>query len=70
MPRVRPIVKYRTYRSDDLTQPIFGPVTLEIATLAMTREGASFDARAPSLNVNRTGEVYSLTRFPMLRALL
>lgn len=67
---VKPIVVWRTYRSDDLTQPLQGPVTLEIKDFAFKREGCSFEAKAPSLNNNRTGELYSLTRFPMLRGLV
>jgi hypothetical protein len=67
---VKPIVVWRMYRSDDLTQPLQGPVTLEIKDFAFKREGCSFEAKAPSLNNNRTGELYSLTRFPMLRGLM
>lgn len=65
-----PIVKYRTYRSDDLTAPLYGPLVLELKSFVFTRQGAVFEAKAPSLNVNRTGEIYSLPRFPMLRGLL
>lgn len=67
---VKPICKYRTYRSDDLNQPLFGPVLLEVVTLGQTREGAAFVAQAPSLNVNKTGENYTMDRFPMLRGFL
>lgn len=63
----KPTVIYRTYRSDDLTSILFGPVTLEIDGLAFTREGASFEARAPYLNISKTGEIYTIDRFPMLR---
>lgn len=66
----KPIVVYRTYRSDDLSRPLFGPVTLEVSTFAFNREGSTFEAKAPSLNINKTGEVYSLDRFPMLRGFL
>lgn len=66
----KPIVIYRTYRSDDLSRPLFGPVTLEVSTFAFNREGSTFEAKAPSLNINKTGEVYSLNRFPMLRGFL
>jgi hypothetical protein len=64
---VKPTVKYRIYRSDDLSAPLYGPVRLEIESIAFDKEGATFDARAPGLNLTRTGEVYSLTRFPSLR---
>ena len=66
----KPVVIYRTYRSDDLTRPLFGPVTLEVSTFAFNREGSTFEAKAPSLNINKTGEIYSLDRFPMLRGFL
>lgn len=66
----KPSVVYRTYRSDDLTQPLFGPVYLEVESFAFNREGSTFQAKAPSLNVNKTGELYKLDRFPMLRGFL
>lgn len=66
----KPTVVYRTYRSDDLSRPLFGPVTLEVTSFAFNREGSTFEAKAPSLNVNKTGELYKLDRFPMLRGFL
>jgi hypothetical protein len=66
----KPQVKYRAYRSDDLSEPLLGPVILEIPSFSMSREGASFEAKAPSLNANRTGELYKLARFPMLRSFI
>ena len=67
---VKPTVKYRAYRSDDLTAPMFGPMFLEVETFSFNREGSSFEAKAPSLNRNKTGEAYKLDRFPMLRGCL
>lgn len=67
---VKPTVKYRLYSSDDLTAPMLGPHTLQVTAFSFTRDGASFIAKAPSLNVNRAGEVYRLARFPMLKGLL
>jgi hypothetical protein len=29
-----------------------------------------FEAKAPSLNVNKTGELYTFDRFPMLKGFL
>lgn len=66
----KPVVKYRTYRSDDLSEPLFGPLLLEVDNFAFDREGVTFTAKAPSLNINRTGERYLLERFPMLRGFL
>jgi hypothetical protein len=68
--RIRPIVIYRAYRSDDLASPMIGPLRLEAQAIARTREGASFDAGAPYLNLSKTGELYTLDRFPMLRGFL
>lgn len=68
--RTKPIVRYRVYRDDDLSAPMDGPYLLEVKNLAFNRSGCSFDAKAPSLNVNRTGENYRIDRFPMLRGAL
>ena len=66
----KPTLIYRSYRSDDLMQPLYGPVELEITKFTFSKEGASFEAKAPSLNNNSTGELYALSRFPMLRGFL
>lgn len=66
----KPIVKYRVYRSDDLNNVLVGPLILEVKTFSFTKEGATFEAKAPSVNINKTGEVYKIDRFPMLRGFL
>lgn len=66
----KPRVVYRTYRSDDLTAPLYGPLILEVRSFSFSRDGATFEAKAPSLNTNATGELYKLDRFPMLRGFL
>jgi hypothetical protein len=66
----KPVMVYRTYRSDDLSAPLFGPLTLEVESFAFDNKGATFIAKAPSLNINKTGEIYTLERFPMLRGFL
>lgn len=66
----KPWCIYRCYRSDDLTKPIFGPIDLEITNFAFNREGCRFEAVAPSLNINGTGETYKLDRFQTLRGFL
>ena len=66
----KPTVKYRTYRSDDLTAPLIGPYILEVGSFNFNRDGCSFTAKAPSLNISNTGELYRLDRFPMLRGFL
>jgi hypothetical protein len=68
--QVKPTVIYRVYRSDDLSQVLYGPVFFEVTTFSFNREGSSFEAKAPSLNINKTGELYKVDRFPMLRGFL
>lgn len=68
--QVRPVLRYRTYRSDDLSGPMYGPIRLEIPSISRKREGATFDAVAPFLNLSKTGEIYSTTRFTPLRGFL
>lgn len=62
----KPIVNYRVFRSDDLTKPMDGPFRYEITTLSMKQTGSGFAAEAPRLNTSRTGEIYTIDRFPML----
>lgn len=67
---VKPVVKYRTFRSDNLNSALLGPVVLEVSTFSSDRDGTTFEAKAPTLSSGRTGEVYSLDRFQGLRGLL
>jgi hypothetical protein len=67
---IRPTLKYRTYRSDDLSQPLYGPLRFEINNLTFKKEGAAFEASAPRLNSAATGELYTTSRFPMLRGFI
>lgn len=63
---IKPTVIYRCYRSDDLTAPLVGPLRFEAKSFTFTKEGSNFQAAAPYVNLNRTGQLYSLTVFPML----
>lgn len=65
---IRPTVAYRVYRSDDLTQPLYGPIRLRIDGVSLNKEGAKFQAKAASYNLVRTGETYRTDRFPMLES--
>ncbi len=65
----KPVLIYRTYRSDVLTAPLY-VVTLEVESFTFNEQGAVFEAKAPSLNINKTGETYTFARFPMLRGFL
>lgn len=66
----KPAVRYWTFRSDQLTAPIFGPILLEVPSISFNDEGASFEARAPALNSTKTGERLTLDRIPMQRGFL
>jgi len=66
----KPVLKYRTFRSDDLSSPLFGPIVLEIQQITFNRTGCSFEASAPTVNLTKTGERYTLDRFPGLRGCL
>ncbi len=67
---ILPKITYRVYRSDSLTQILYGPIALEVDSFAFNNNGATFKAKAPSLNVLKTGELYTPERFPMLRGFL
>lgn len=66
----KPTIKYRTYRDDNLTTIMDGPMVLEAVNISRDRSGASYQAKAPSLNNTVTGEVYDLDRFFTLRGFL
>lgn len=66
----KPVVRYWTYRSDDLTKPLYGPVVLELTALPYESVGASFVASSAAYNSSNTGELFDLDRFPMLRGFL
>lgn len=65
-----PTLKYRIYRSDVLTAPMYSLQTLEVTSVSMDGRAATFEAKAPELNNTKTGRLYTLDRFPMLRGFL
>ena len=67
---IKPRAIYRGYRSDNLDVPIIGPLNLEVLNMTYTQQGAAFTAQAPSVNILKTGEIYTLERFPTLRGFL
>jgi hypothetical protein len=66
----KPVVLYRTYRSDDLTQPLVGPIKFEMDSVAFQKQGATIQCSARKLNLTATGELYTMDRFPMLKGFL
>lgn len=67
---IKPVVTYRTFQSNILNKPLFGPFKLKVTDFQFTKSGCSFQAKADSLNVVKTGELYDLVRFPMLRGVV
>jgi hypothetical protein len=67
---VKPTLIYRTYRSDDLTTPLLGPLTFKVNNITFNETGAVLEASAPKLNSSGTGEFYTTNRFPMLRGFI
>ena len=58
------LLTYRAYLSDDLTEPQAVQV-LQVESINYNRGTATLSAIAPKLNVNRTGELYTFSRFPV-----
>ncbi|QZA70463.1 minor tail protein [Erwinia phage AH03] len=68
---VKPTIKYRVYRSDDLTTPIYGPIVYGADDISFDGLDSTIDAQAPSLNNNRTGIIYDLSgKFRTLKGFL
>jgi hypothetical protein len=65
----RIVVVYREYLSDNLEEPQ-AVATLQVESIGYTRGAAVITAASPRLNVTRTGELYTLKRFPMLRGFI
>jgi len=63
----KPTFQYRTFRSDDLEQPLFGPIFLEIENFTFDKLGVTFDVVAPKFNRRGTGLLYRIIDIPMLR---
>jgi hypothetical protein len=68
---VRPTLRYWVYRSDAINAgPLVGPLRFEVTSVNLGEEGASLEVAAPEVNAHATGELYTVTRFSMLRGFL
>ncbi len=47
-------------------EPMFGPFTMQINSIALNKTGCTFTAKPKAFNRARTGEIYDIGRFPML----
>lgn len=66
----KPTLVYRTFRSDDLSAPMYGPNRFKVNDISFKKQGASFDASAPKVNSSATGKIYTIDVFPMLQGFL
>ena len=62
----KPVLIYRTYRSDDLSEPI-EVLTLEIFSTAFNKDKVLLEAGAPRVNIHKTGLIQSFDNYPTLR---
>jgi hypothetical protein len=51
-------------------EPMFGPFTMQINSIAFNKSGCTFTAKPKAFNRARTGEIYDIGRFPMLAGFL
>lgn len=68
--KIKPVLNYREYISSDLSKPALSILGLEVADAQFAKEGVAFVCRAKQLNLTKTGEVYSIDKFRMLRGFL
>ena len=67
---MRPSVVFKLFSDQDLETPLMTMQKLEIASLSKDSAGlATFDAQAPELNSVKTGRIYTLEDFPLLRGI-
>jgi len=66
----RPSVVFKLFSDQDLVTPLMMMQKLEIASLSKDGSGlATFEAQAPELNSVKTGRIYTLEDFPLLRGI-
>lgn len=61
---------YRAYNNTNLTEPSFGPLSLDAVDVSQEKGRFTILASASLLNWNTTGLRYDYDKFPPLRALL
>ena len=66
----KPELVYRVFRGDDSQNVLYGPIRLEIETVAFTKDGATIRANVRRFSLTRTGLIYRLTEFPTMRGYL
>lgn len=65
--QTKPSLHYREYLMSDLTKPMLSILNLDVTDYQPQQSGASFTCQAKRLNLSKTGEVYTLDKFPTMR---
>lgn len=61
-------VRYRVFRSDDLTSPMDFIQVLKVVNVSSSADGfVTFQAGAEQLNNVKTGDTYTLNKYPLLK---
>lgn len=64
-------LKYRMFRDDDFSSPLDFIQVLEVLKVTSNGDGiVTFDASAEGLNNIRTGDVYTINKFPSLKGII
>ena len=67
---VKPKLNYRECLMSDLTKPMLSILDLEVTDYRPKKTGALFTCKAKQLNLSKSGETYTLDKFPSLRGFL
>ena len=67
---IKPKLNYREYLMSDLTKPMLSILNLEVTDYRPKKTGALFTCKAKQLNLSKSGETYTLDKFPSLRGFL
>lgn len=68
--REKPLLRYWTFRSDDLSVPLEGPLDFEVTSISTKGANTTLKVGAPERNQSGTGQLYTFNRFPMLRGFI
>jgi len=63
---IKPVITYRSFRSDNLNEPMTGPIALSVDRISFNEDNAIFESSATRANLRRTGLFYRTNNFPTL----
>lgn len=66
----KPSLIYRTYSSGNLDFIMQGPINLFAVEFLSRSDGTAINSQAENISASRTGEIFDLTRFFMLRGFI